>query len=243
MAHALRKRSRFNQSESLSGIETISGWEIFTSGIVSTNLNPYQGLKLLDIAINNTGKIVSTNLNPYQGLKLQRHSGFNSGGVAFQPIWIPIRDWNWPQLPAAIPNRVSTNLNPYQGLKRRNIDYGIREAQFQPIWIPIRDWNSLIRSSHRGNHMFQPIWIPIRDWNCGDCGWITRRFVSTNLNPYQGLKPRSAWNPWWISRFNQSESLSGIETEAIISPTRSRIVSTNLNPYQGLKHWHFVETF
>ncbi len=45
--------------------------------------------------------------------------------------------------------------------------------------------------------------------------WLLKNFnkVSTNLNPYQGLK--QTWGMCWLMplpRFNQSESLSGIET-------------------------------
>ncbi len=61
----------FNQSESLSGIETkllgVTRW----MAEVSTNLNPYQGLKqrTTRLVLSILG-FVSTNLNPYQGLKL-----------------------------------------------------------------------------------------------------------------------------------------------------------------------------
>ncbi len=155
---------------------------------------------------------------------------------------------------------------------------------FQPIWIPIRDWNSKNLSWFSFlNRRFQPIWIPIRDWNGVAKMWL-RNFadVSTNLNPYQGLKrinpahclpsgcfnqseslsgietilstkwicvmwfqpiwiPIRDWNDLWhiksiqLNCFNQSESLSGIETIHLLPAMPCAPVSTNLNPYQGLK--------
>ncbi len=60
--------------------------------------------------------------------------------------------------------------------------------------------------------------------------------VSTNLNPYQGLKPPIFLiNSTVALSFNQSESLSGIETCAVEPVASGSTVSTNLNPYQGLK--------
>ncbi len=43
----IMQQQSFNQSESLSGIETFLAFETARSALVSTNLNPYQGLKLL----------------------------------------------------------------------------------------------------------------------------------------------------------------------------------------------------
>ncbi len=133
---------------------------------VSTNLNPYQGLKRFNPVFLALFYFVSTNLNPYQGLKRASAQAEEYLAV-FQPIWIPIRDWN--KLSAHASARlggsgfnqseslsgietltganlwmrclVSTNLNPYQGLKPHYCFASRCTLMFQPIWIPIRDWN------------------------------------------------------------------------------------------------------
>ncbi len=100
----------FNQSESLSGIETQAAASSMTSTAVSTNLNPYQGLKLSSfffligdcIRFNQSESLsgietlqfevggilgwVSTNLNPYQGLKPILQGRERRRSQEFQPI-------------------------------------------------------------------------------------------------------------------------------------------------------------
>jgi len=65
-----------------------------------------------------------------------------------------------------------------------------------------------------------------------------RAFASTNLKPFQGLKPERDYDisePRQYS-FNQPKTLSGIETQLTPrSPLITALASTNLKPFQGLK--------
>jgi hypothetical protein len=111
--------------------------------------------------------------------------------------------------------------------------------RLKSTWIPIRDWNVLSGLFGDTSAMLKSTWIPIRDWNSrGLQGYNIAPPVTVeiNLNPYQGLKliPPTEWNrgrrlkSTWIPirdwndlepadqqrlwRWNQLESLSGIET-------------------------------
>ncbi len=87
-------RLSFNQSESLSGIETsqLANWQRKPTP-VSTNLNPYQGLKHDDTVFSETSKSFNQS-ESLSGIETKSSLTLRTYQM-FQPIWIPIRDWNY----------------------------------------------------------------------------------------------------------------------------------------------------
>ena len=105
-----------NQPKPLSGIETafFAGKE--TRIAIAINLNPYQGLKPSEAAIEVLSEDIAINLNPYQGLKLIFVGLLGSRGNCNQPK--PLSGIE--TLRVRLLNRsnmIAINLNPYQGLK------------------------------------------------------------------------------------------------------------------------------
>ncbi len=144
------KISGCNQPKSLSGIETRvrRQWKAAQSH-VAINLNPYQGLKLVQSVSNEVFSIVAINLNPYQGLKRSIASCLEVGsldccnqpkslsGIETFAVSAPKRyifGCNQPKSLSGIETQtqnlgnreaqVAINLNPYQGLKHRKLNFG-----------------------------------------------------------------------------------------------------------------------
>ncbi len=134
----------FDQLESLTGIETQFSrcGKSSRRSRASINLNPLQGLKLIELVARHVDPQASINLNPLQGLK---HKTLH---LRFQK------------------RTASINLNPLQGLKRRELSQQTRNAQ------------------ERFDQLESLTGIETMGLNDGG----TNPSASINLNPLQGLK-------------------------------------------------------
>ncbi len=98
------------------------------------------------------------------------------------------------------------------GIETINFQFDAPVTKFQPIWIPIRDWNNtdIPYCNPAGFNQSESLsGIETCKTEVDARHWVE---VSTNLNPYQGLKLGMAEVQSKSLSFNQSESLSGIET-------------------------------